>query len=177
MASHAGEVSAPTLFEVTLTCPRSEYRVGEIPEIRVLVRNRSDRSLLLPGVLDGSEAGVRYPHYIPRIGGAARDVTPIEAPDFVAPLRRGDFVRLASGDAFDPTDRASGGAFFPIATFQRLTRAPGRLAVSLRLSTESRSFEEWLGNLPSKPEPGIADLIADVPRLTVESNVLSLSVA
>ncbi len=164
------------MIEVSLASSRSSYAVNDVANISVRVRNRSAAAIRIPGVLDGSESGVRFPHYLPHIEGPAAAEAVPEIPDFSAPLRRSDFRLLQPGEAFDPTDRSSGAAFVPIVAFQRITRAAGIYTVSLSLSTESRSPDEWLGTLPSPKDPGVLDLIATVPRIAVLSNVLKLIV-
>jgi hypothetical protein len=40
--------------------------------IKIEVRNLSQQSLWSVGVVDGSEEGIRYPHYLPRIALGGR---------------------------------------------------------------------------------------------------------
>lgn len=164
------------MIEISLAASRSEYRVGDVAQVSVRLRNVSSAPRLVTGVLDGSEFGVRFPHYLPRMEGSGRPEAVPEIPDFTSPLRASDFRWLQPGEDFDPTDRSAGGAYVPIVAFQRITRAPGRYAVSLTFSTESAAPDEWLGTLPSRRDPKVLELIATVPRLTVHSNVLNFLV-
>jgi hypothetical protein len=97
----------------------------------------------------------------------------------VAPLRLVDFQLLAAGGAFDPTKPRAAAAWLPISTFNVFRPdSPGRYELSLTLSTESQRPEQWLGRFGQEADQAaILERIAQVPRLTVRSNVLQLEVA
>src|SRR5687768_4038395 len=87
--------------------------VGQAADIAVQVRNQGAAPVWIVGVLDGSEEGVRYPHYRPAV---TRDGLVVAAPPppedpLVGPLRVADFRRLGPGETFDPT-RGNGGAAY-----------------------------------------------------------------
>jgi hypothetical protein len=164
------------VLQLTLHAAQQIYTVGDTPTIAVRVRNVSTSPLLFVGVLDGSEFGLRYPHYIPEVSGPSDVRSQVEAPDFTAPLRRTDVRTLQPGEEFDPTDRSGGAAYVQIATFLYLASAPGRYTVSLTVSTECDTIEPWLGTLPAPRDPVVPDLIARIPRLTVRSPLLTIDV-
>ncbi|MGY6025354.1 hypothetical protein [Streptomyces spinosirectus] len=160
------------MLELVLHAPEGLQSVGRPASIRVEVRNAGPRAVWIAGVLDGSEAGLRYPHYLPSVTleGDRQEVAvpgPVEDP-LVGPLRAGDLCRLAPGESFDPT---AGARCLPLLTFANFApRTPGRYGYALTLSTEARRPEDWLGGfgLPSGSERSeLLDLVARVPQLTV----------
>src|SRR5262245_5779099 len=151
--------------------PGRPTAVGEPLGVRAEVRNEGDRELLIVGVVDGSEQGVRYPHWRPEVSLGGRVVAepgPAEDP-LVGPLRRADFRRLAPGESFDPT----AGSYLPLATFATFRpREPGTYRCTLLLSTERESPEQWLGRFGQDAERGaVLELVARVPRLALRSEV------
>jgi hypothetical protein len=165
-------------LEVILTVPDGPHKAGAALPVRVEVRNTSGSALWVVGVLDGSEAGYRYPHYRPAIQ-APQPAPPPESDGCgnVAPLRLQDFRRLAPGEGFDPTDGRDGAAYQPLFAFANFTPAhPGRYELRLTLSTASEKAEDWLGMLGYPGEEEVLARLKDVPRLRVESNVAVIEV-
>jgi hypothetical protein len=172
-------VSTPILA-VTLQGPKELQRVGIPIPVTIEVRNLSDQSMWIVGVLDGSEEGIRYPYYLPQIAMLGQVIAepPLPEDPLVGPLRLGDFRLLAPGEAFDPTRSHPGATFLPISTFSNFQPAvPGRYEYSLILSTKSQSPEQWLGRFGQDAElSGVLERIKQVPHLTVRSNVLEVEV-
>jgi hypothetical protein len=165
---------------ITLRSPEEEQGVGMPIPIKIEVRNLFQQSVWIVGVVDGSEDAIRYPHYLPQIAVAGQVVAvppPPEDPR-VGPLRLADFRLLAPGEAFDPTNPDPGAKFLPISTFSNFRSAvPGRYEFSLILSTQSQYPEQWLGSFGQDAErSAVLERIAQVPRLTVSSNVLEVEV-
>jgi hypothetical protein len=152
-------------------------RLGDLVQVEVKVRNLSPRPLLIVGVLDGSEAGLRYPHYTPQIVGPEHSLPPPEWPEMTAPLRAQDFCRLKPGEAFDPTERVEGRTYLPLVAFREFRpMGIGAYDLSLVLSTESQRDEDWMGTLPYPKQEGVLDLLSEVPRLKVTSNTIRILV-
>jgi hypothetical protein len=143
--------------------------------VRVEIRNPGPGDVWMVGVVDGSEHGIRYPHYRPSVELDGAVVARPEAPEdpLVGPLRTVDFRRLAPGETFDPTRRDEGAAYLPLATFTAFAPAePGRYRYAVTLSTESRDPEEWLGRFNQDAErAAVLELVARVPRITTTSAV------
>lgn len=164
---------------VVLHVPATPQHTGALVPIRVEVHNQSTDLVWIIGVLDGSEAGFRYPHYTPTIEGPAPLPTPEGMPHFgnVAPLRLDDFHRLAPGASFDPTEPIHGAHYYPLRLFQSFRPSqPGRYTVQLTLSTESQDAAEWLGIMETPDKDAILARLAEVPRLRVESNAVVVTV-
>jgi hypothetical protein len=168
-------------LSIMLHSPEEKQGVGMPIPIKVEVRNLSQQRVWIVGVVDGSEDAIRYPHYLPRISMAGQVVAepppPPEDP-LVGPLRLADFRLLAPGEAFDPTNPDPGAKFLPISTFSNFRSAvPGRFEFSLILSTQSQYPEQWLGSFGQDAErSAVLERLAQVPRLTVSSNVLQVEV-
>jgi hypothetical protein len=154
-----------------LTGPGRPIAVGDPLGVRAEVRNVDDQEVLMVGVIDGSEQGVRYPHWRPGVSLGTRVVAePGRAEDpLVGPLRRADFRRLAPGERFDPT----GAGYLPLATFANFRPPePGTYRCTLSLSTESERPEQWLGRFGQDAErDAVLELVARVPGLTLRSEL------
>lgn len=165
---------------VVLRAPDGVHPQGRPVPLQVEVRNIGDTEIWMVGVLDGSEGGVRYPHYLPTV---MRDGVTVAAPGaaedpLVAPLRAEDFRRLAPGASFDPTSRDDGTRYQPLSTFAAWACPhAGEYQYVLELSTTSDDPQQWLGRLGAAGDPEhLRELIARVPRLRITSNVLTVRV-
>lgn len=163
---------------VLLTGPDTPCRVGEPVAISVEVRNASGSPLRMVGVLDGSEAGFRFPKYRPEISGLAAG--PMADDVFwcgtVAQLHLLDLRLLKPGKGFDPCASVDGTAYLPLAAFLNFRPvAPGSCRFKLSIDT-SGPEDEWLGrkNIPDEEE--IRRLLGEVPRGIYVSNTLEIEV-
>lgn len=158
------------ILVLTLLVPPDPVVVGASVPIAVEVRNVSERPVWIVGVVDGSEEGIRYPHYRPRVslGGETVAAPPPAEDPLVSPLRVVDFVVLQPGEAFDPEGAGYGRAYLPLSTFANFRPTqPGTYVLGLSLSTESASPENWLGRFNQDAEREVVlHLVSQVPRLT-----------
>jgi hypothetical protein len=162
----------PVVLGLLLRGPEGPQPLGGEIEVEVTVRNLGAEDVWIVGVVDGSEEGIRYPHYQPSVtrdGAVVAEPPPPEDP-LVGPLRVADFRRLGPGEGFNPT-RGEGAAYLPLITFATFRPTePGVYRYTLTLSTESQAPEEWLGRYNQEAErDAVLDLVARVPRLTVTS--------
>ncbi|GAA3108492.1 hypothetical protein [Streptosporangium carneum] len=163
-------------IEVVLMAPREPQPIGWPVAIDITVINRSTADIWLPGVLDGSEAGIRYPFYLPEITREGTVVARPEPPEdpLFTPLRTLDFRRLTPGEDFNPTS----GKYHPLTTFSSYAPdRPGHYRYTLTLSTESPLPENWLSSFGQEDTlTEVMKLISLVPRLTVRSAPLDVTV-
>lgn len=159
---------------LVLRAPAGPQPLGQPLAVIVEVRNASSSDVWMVGVIDGSEEGVRYPHYRPSVtrSGAVVAAPPPPEDPLVGPLRTSDFRQLGPGEAFDPT-RGNGAAYLPLSTFASFHPSqPGAYRYELTLSTEGGQPEDWLGRFGQETErAAVLDLVARVPRLTLTSDV------
>ncbi|MGH2750613.1 MAG: hypothetical protein ACRDK3_07035 [Actinomycetota bacterium] len=160
--------------------PKGPHPAGVAVPVRVELRNEGPDELWMVGVVDGSEGGVRYPHYLPTVSREGRVVAQPPPPEdpLVGPLRAVDFRRLAPGEAFDPTEPRQGAAYLPLSTLTNfIPLESGKYGYRVELSTESDHPDEWLGRFNQEGErEAVLALIAKVPRLRVASNSLEVEV-
>jgi hypothetical protein len=169
-------MSAP--LTIILSAPDAVYRVGQPVGISIEVCSISDAPVRIVGVLDGSETGVRFPYYLPEIKSSAKFELPeMEVCGTTAPLRTTDFRLLKPRECFDPTKSAGEASYLPLFIFNNFRpTAPGVYEFSLTLSTESERHGQWLGILGYPGEEKVLELLKEVPRLTVKSNILTIKV-
>jgi hypothetical protein len=158
---------------VRLRAPH-RHPVGEPVPIGIEVRNVGERELCLVGVLDGSETGVRYPHYRPSVALDGETVAEPEAPEdpLVGPIRLADIQRVRPGEGFDPTDRAVAPGYLPLITFA--TFRPVRLGIyrfRLELDMTGHRPEAWFGRFGQTTDGDLLGLLATVPAATVSTFV------
>ena len=165
-------------LSIVLSAPKGVHKIGQPVEVSIEVCNISKSPVQIVGVLDGSETSVRFPHYLPEIKASVEFELPeMDVCGTTAPLRTSDFRLLKPKECFDPTKSADEASYLPIFTFNNfLPNAAGVYEFSLTLSTESRRDDQWLGIIGYPGEEKVLELLKEIPRLTVKSNVLTLKV-
>jgi hypothetical protein len=165
-------------LSVILSAPQDVHKIGQPVEVVIEVCNVSKSPVQIVGVLDGSETAARFPHYLPEIKASVEFELPeMEVCGTTAPLRTSDFRLLKPEECFDPTKSTGEASYLPIFTFQNFSPSQaGVYELSLTLSTESRRAEQWLGITGYPGEEKVLELLRDIPRLTVKSNVLTINV-
>jgi hypothetical protein len=130
------------------------------------------------GVLDGSETGFLFPLYLPEKNASVKFEPPeIEACGNASPLRITDFRLLKPKECFDPTKSVDETSYLPLFTFNNFRpNTAGVYELSLTFSTESRRDEQWLGITGYPGEEKVLELLEEIPRLTVKSNILQVKV-
>jgi hypothetical protein len=149
--------------DLALHVPAGPHPAGRPVPVRVELRNAGDEDLWIAGVVDGSESGIRYPHWLPsvRLGAVTVAAPPRPEDPLVGPLRAEDFRCLRPGEGFDPGRLATFAVFAP--------QAPGSYVYALEMSTESATDEAWLGRF--NQDRSVLDLVAQVPRFSTRATV------
>lgn len=165
-----------TSLHVILTGPVEAQKVGAAVKVSIEVRNVSDRPVWIVGALEGSDIGLRFPHYLPQVNGERPPLSgEVEYLDVAAPLRLEDFRQLAPGQGFDPVAGMNPALQPLLAAFTAFVPpAPGSYEMRLTLSTASESDNDWLGIVEYPGKDEVLRRLAKVPRLRVESNVLRI---
>jgi|GEM_PF-755486 hypothetical protein len=156
---------------------KSQYVVGDVPQIQVWLQNDSTEPVILLGSVDGSGSRRRYPHCYFEIEGP---------PEFegewwgagcgnLDPLRRRSFVTVEPREQFDPYSRDDGFHFMTYPPMNwRTFAAPGKYRLTWVYSTASNDPQKWVGDGTVDP---IRDLLERVPRGTVRSNTVEIEYA
>lgn len=164
--SEGGSQTAAALQLVLAAAPGPHFVGARVP-IAVELRNICDTGVWIVGVLDGSEAGIRFPHYRTSVlyGGRVVAEPWVEDP-LVGPLLESHFRRLPPGEGFDPTD-GGGAASLPLTVFAQFRPAEkGQYQYRLTFSTESARPEQWFGRFGQRDDEHdvLLELISRVPR-------------
>jgi hypothetical protein len=149
---------------LSLEGPGGPSPAGRPVPVKVSVRNAGAEPVWLAGVLDGSEEGVRYPVYRPRVlrdGEVVAEPGPPEDP-LVGPVRGDHLRRLEPGESFDPTGGRGLSTFNAFAPPE-----PGAYVYELTLSTEAEP-ERFLGRF--NQDRAIVEPLARIPRLEVTAS-------
>lgn len=176
LSNSEGGGQAAAALRLVLRAAAGTHSVGEPVPIEVELHNVSDTGVWIVGVLDGSEAGIRFPHYRTAVlfGGHVIAEPWVEDP-LVGPLLESHFCLLPPGEGFDPTD-SGGAASLPLTAFAQFRPAEkGRYQYRLTFSTESAHPEQWFGRFGQRDDEHdvLLDLISRVPRgiLTATADV------
>ncbi|GAA4344672.1 hypothetical protein [Flaviaesturariibacter amylovorans] len=159
----------------SITSDKSCYRVGEVPRLKVTIRNNGREAVLLPGSLDGSAAGDRLPHAYFTIDKPRPDTVRIAQCKTHNPLAPDDFRLLPPGGNFDP----QGSGFFDdhLARQKESYRNPGTYRIRFYYSTDGTNdgfhTSRWLPQ-GSAAQAQLDVLLRQVPRITLRSNELVL---
>jgi hypothetical protein len=172
MPAHGGEKGAA--IAVTIGADdgrghaRSSIALASLADLRLLIQieNRAEvRELVMPP-LDGSEAGMRYPHYAVELTtpeGKAVELGPLARCGVVNPFTEWDFVELAPGEVLRTSLRMGHPA-----------PAPG--AYRLRLTYEARRDARTRGMEQQDPELQVVKLIGSVWEGEAVSNWIDVQI-
>ena len=158
-------------FTLTLSARQPQIKLGHAPTITASLTNHSGTTVTLVPALDGSEMG-RYP----RVNFVV--VPPEDAPAPEELLRCGntnniqprDFVAVGDGESLDPT-----GEWLRLR--EHLFTGPGTYRIQLTYDTRETRPESWYGFMgPLKRKSTIDRKLSKVPRMYLESNVLTIEV-
>jgi hypothetical protein len=137
---------------------QAAYTVGDVPKVSVVIRNDSDRPVVLVGSLDGSEERWRYPLVYFELTGPEGENAfgPYGRCGNMDGIRVEDFVKVQPGETFDPY---SSGFFGPIALSRALFDRAGTYRLSFTYSTLAPELADWWGR------PAISQVDEDIASL------------
>lgn len=172
------ERDAPHSLPVTavLKATKTDYVVGETPQIQVGLKNESDDPVVLVGSLDASDIRWRYPYCYLEIKG------PPDAQQWglgrcgnTNPLRREDFVTVQPGEVFDPYQTVDDYGFFSCSQLDWHNFAvAGTYRLTWVYSTNSQTPQEWVGDGTLDE---VSELLSQVPRGEARSNSIEVTFA
>jgi hypothetical protein len=158
-------------IQANATCP-----LGQAPQVRVTIHNRTHGDVYLVGSLDASDCKWRYPHaYFEVIGPDGKSaVQGIGRCGLMNPLREKDFVKVPPRGRFDPYRRVDDFGFFGAHQLRAETFAvPGTYRIRFVYSTAEADIRKWVSH---GRDPRLVWLFARVPRTTVTSNEIVVEV-
>jgi hypothetical protein len=83
---------------------KTYYRIGENPQINVLLINKTDRTIYLPGCLDGSSIPFRLPYCDVKLLNRKK-IMPRMLCGMTNPMRESDLQMLKPNECFNPLNR------------------------------------------------------------------------
>lgn len=165
-------------FKCTLIIKKKNYKIGETPQFKVQIKNLSDGTVYLIGSLDGSESKMRMPFCYFTIEKPAIDTLPNPICGNMNSLRVENFVEVKRKAKFDPYSQKEGAAFFTSFEMGRKEnfRLAGKYKIQFHYSTESENIEKYLGDKTEADKTKLIELLAKVPKIKLESNVVEIRV-
>ena len=164
-------------FQCLISSSKKTYSLGELPEIKVSIINKSNRDVYLVGGLDGSERKIRKPYcYFTIKRPGDHPALSMEGCGTVNPLRAEDFVLVKSGGIFDPYQSVDDYGFFT--SFQMSRKAnfneAGIYIITFHYSTLAESLNDYAAY-----ESNFKELQAKferVPKIQLRSNTLTIEI-
>lgn len=178
MAGTAFSSAPMKVDDVDITCTisaqKTDYVVGEVPEISVFLHNNEGRSVTLVGSLDGSD-GNRSPRCHFEIAAPPGHESPVIGRcGNINSIRMADFVDVPAGGKFDPFRREDG--FFGSSELRwENFVTPGRYRFTFRYSTVGWAKIKDHGLVLGKPPAAARERLKDVPRFEATSNTIELT--
>ena len=178
MAGTAFSSAPMKVDDVDITCTisaqKTDYVVGEAPEISVFLHNNEGRSVTLVGSLDGSDGG-RSPRCQFEIAAPpGHESAVIGRCGNINSIRMADFVDVPAGGKFDPFRREDGFFGSPKLRWDNFV-TPGRYRFTFRYSTVGWAKIEDDGRVLGKPPAAAHERLKGVPRFEAASNTIELT--
>lgn len=176
------EIKQP-LPEITCTISsvKQSYKVGEVPQLEVKIRNQSGKDVYLIGSLDGSDIKWRMPHcyFTLRKPITATDSALTGRCKTLNPLRREDIVLVKPGSSFDPYSMIDHSGFFGNAETLRAAnfREPGVYTIQFHYNSNSEKISHFRGDRHYKNAGDsiqLQQLFSKAAKIQLSSNTLEI---
>lgn len=172
--------------KIRVTCKlfahRTEYRLGQVPELRVEIQNRSNKEIYLPGCLDGSAVKARFPYCYFSIIKPVPDTVWQVGCGFVNPLFQRNFMQLRPGEILDPHDERSKHEFFAdrIIRDPMTFKNPGVYKIRFHYSTNAENDSTFIYQGTSWRNNDSAvlllPLLSKMPKVDLVSNEITIRI-
>ena len=172
-------VAANPDITCTISVKNAVVRQGQSPQVKVAIKNRSDKEFVLVKSLDASDCGWRYPKCGFVVTRADRK--PLPRWSFgkcgnMNLLRATDFVRVGAGKDFTPL----GQEYMGSTMFRIRNLPPGAYLLKFYYQTSTKGVEAYFGDERMmknwKVSPEIQGLYAGVSELNLWSNELKFTI-
>lgn len=166
----------------TISTDKATYKVGELPRIKVEIRNLTGKDIYLVRSLDKSECRHRYPHcYYEVTDFDGTSHTAVFQGSYPSPIGPDDFVRVPAGAAFDPVAHLKHGGLWRYYPHTRTAFwRPGKYRIRFTYSSDNPDLDAWWGGLRGRmgrEDEWVAEirrLFGQVPKTTVRSNEVTV---
>lgn len=168
------------LLTCTLTTPQNIYKIGQVPKLKVSIKNNGSKAIILLGSLDGSEQKWRMPYCYFTIQKPRQDSVAFGLCKTLNPLRVKDFVTVPPNGLFDPFQAIDQNGFFTAfeATQKETFRNPGVYTIQFHYATTSGNINAYVGNDYWHRTTDTAiqkQLFEQVPKLELASNIIKIT--
>ena len=158
-------------FKCTLAIEKNKLQMGDLPQLTVSIINNSGKDVYLIGALDGSEFNMRMPECRFVIQKPKVDTMPgLWLCANTNPLKEENFVKVYSGETFNPYDDVYAHGFFSSIQLTRKEnfRNPGKYKIQFCYSTKSEGIKEFLGD--GEANAAMKKMFDSVPKIELKSN-------
>ena len=162
-------------FDCWITSSNKTYKLGEVPQIEVFIKNNTKKDIYLIGSLDASEEKWRGPHcYFIIESPAPINKEPIGRCGNMNSIKPEDFILVKSGGVFNPYQKGFFGSY-QISSKENF-KIPGTYRITFYYSTKSEKLEEYFGDDYDIDKDKIRSLFSKVPHVELKSNTLSITI-
>lgn len=168
---------AATTLKCILTADRTEYKLGEVPQLEVKITNVSHKKVYMIGALDGSEMLWRMPYcyYTIEKTGGRIDTPRASRCGNTDPIQKDDFIALKPGASFNPYFKRfyPGPYFLPVSI-----KEPGTYKIRFNYNSNSREMDSFDGrfNRLDKDSMAVRALFPKAAKIELTSNEIEIRV-
>lgn len=165
-------------FECKLIVNKKVFKVGELPEFKVEIKNLTSKEIYLIGSLDASEEKWRLPHCYFTIDKPFKDSTLIERCGNMNTLRLKDFRLVKPNGIFDPYENLEDYGFFSSFAISHPKNfgKTGVYKIQFHYSTKSNDINDFIGDGFGDDKKELTELFKKVPRIELSSNIIEIEI-
>lgn len=162
-----------------LSASKLVYKKGQIPDLKIEIKNTSNSEIYLIGSLDGSEYKLRRPFAYFTIEKPKPDLIKVGLCGTTNPIRLNDIQKVNPGESFDPYKSIDDGGFFTSQTVTdiRTFKNPGIYKIQFHYSTASGNFNDYKGSSDRINDSAlIKRFFSLIPKIEIVSNKLEIRI-
>jgi hypothetical protein len=166
-----------TTLKCILKTYRTEYKLGELPQLDVQIVNVSDKDISMISALDGSEMLWRMPYcyYTIEKPGGRIDTPRASRCGNTDPIREEDFVTVKPGASFNPYHKRfyPAGVFLPVAI-----KDPGTYKIRFYYNSNSNEMDSFDGrfNRLGSDSVAVRKLFPKAAKVSLISNEIEIRI-
>jgi len=170
------------MLTCTLKSGKTQYRIGELPDLAVEITNNTGKDIYLIGSLDASDMKWRMPYCYFTIEKPKPDTMRLFGRcGNMNTLRTEDFVLVKAGQKFSPYQSVDNYGFFTDHTIanRETFKNPGVYKIRFHYSTNSKEINDFMGDRPFRSNRAdsikLNSLFNKVPKVELESNEIQIT--